>query len=243
MINKTKYKKGEWENYRSIAKTFGITIPALKKNFREEGLLDGNRLSEKALGKAIGIKEPITSRFGTGERILWKVTEINLLLFKRNLQQLTNEETYLWAENFSQITQTIGYLGRSMLGFLELSAEDERQGYPEWCREKFGNEQGGLIDETVRSLQEAIYESHSYLRAADQIEFVELLEQNFKFGFSLAEIYADNEYKKMRLMFFKRLYQFIGEWATDKRINQYKRQPHKKTVTKREKSSVNSCPN
>lgn len=225
----SKYKKNHWENYRSIARDYGITVPALKNIFREEGLLEGNRLTANALEKEIGVRETITSRFGTDERILWNVPEINFILGKRNMTQLIGNEVFFFAENFSQITQTIGYLGRNMLLLLKFSLETESaiKILPEWYRKKFGNALFDPADQTVRGLQEAIYESHRYLYVADQNEFINLLEHDFHRAFELSKVYPANEYEKIRLMFFKRLYQFIGEWATDRRISQYHRQPRK----------------
>ena len=225
----SKYKINEWENYRSIAKGYGVTVPALKKIFREEGLLKGNQLNAAALEKGIGIKETITSRFGTNERILWNVPEIDIILGKRNMTRVIGEETFFLPENFSQVTQTIGYLAKNMIRLLKFSPEigAEIDILPEWYRKKLGNDSFDLAQQLVSGLQDAIYESHRYLRAADQGEFINLLEQDFHRSFELSKFYPANEYEKMRLMFFKRLYQFIGEWATDKRINQYHRQPRK----------------
>jgi hypothetical protein len=225
----SKYKKNEWENYRSIAGDFGITIPALKKILREEGFLQGDRLTAAALEKEIAVKETITSRFGTNERILWNVPEINLILNKRNMTRLIGDETFFFAENFSQITQTIGYLGENMLRLLKFSLApgSEIEIQPEWYRKKFGDELSDRAEQAVQGLQDAIYESHRYLYVADQDEFISLLEQDFQRSFELSKLYPANEYEKMRLMFFKRLYQFIGEWATDRRIAQYHRQPRK----------------
>lgn len=225
----SKYKKNEWENYRSIARAYGVTVPAFKKILREEGFLQGNELTETALEKGIGLKETITSRFGTNERILWNVPEINFILSKRNMTRLIGDETFFIAENFSQITQTIGYLGRNMLRMLKFSSGPgaEIEIIPEWYRKKFGNELFDQADQAVRGLQDAIYESHRYLYVAGQDEFITLLEQDFEPSFELSKVYPANEYEKMRLMFFKRLYQFIGEWATDQRIAQYHRQPRK----------------
>ena len=225
----SKYKKNEWENYRSIAKDYGITIPALKKIFREEGLLDGNRLTETAVEKKIGIRETITSRFGTDERILWNVPEINIFLGKRNMTRLIGEETLFIPENFSQVTRTIGYLAKKLLRLLRFSLEPgaEIDLLPEWYRKKFGNDSIDSAEQTVQGLQDAIYESHRYLYAADQEDFLNLLEHDFHRAFELSKVYPANEYEKMRLMLFKRLYQFIGEWATDQRIAQYHRQPRK----------------
>lgn len=227
----TRYKRDEWENYRSIARSYGVTIPALKKIFREEGLLEGNQLSKTAQKNEIGIKETITSKFGTDERILWKVPVVNFLLGKRNMSPLKGDEAYFFAENFSQITLTIGYLGRGMLRFLKFStaAGEEIEPLPQWYRERFGDESFELAEKSVRGLQEAIYEGDGYLCVADRREFVNLLEQHFHRAFELARLYPMNEYEKMRLMFFKRLYQFIGEWVTDKKISQHHRQPRKQT--------------
>lgn len=225
----SKYKINEWENYRSIARDYGITIPALKKILQAEGLLEGNRLTVTALEKGVGISETITSRFGTDERILWNVPEINFILGKRNMGRLVGDEVFFFAENFSQITQSIGYLGRNMLRLLKFSPETGAaiDMLPEWYRRKFGDGSFDSADQAVQGIQEAIYESHRYLYAANQNEFFNLLEQDFHRSFSLAEVYPASDFEKMRLMFFKRLYQSIGEWATDQRIAQYHRQPRK----------------
>lgn len=227
----SKYKKNEWENYRSIAKAYGITVPALKKILREEDLLQGNQLTAAALQKEIAVRETITSRFGINERILWNVPEIDIILGKRNMTRLIGDQTFFFAENFSQITQTIGFLGKNMLRLLKFSTGpgSEIEILPEWYLKNFGNE-SDRADQVVRGLQESIYDSHRYLYVADQDEFITLLEQDFHRSFELSKHYPANEYEKMRLMFFKRLYQFIGEWATDKRIAQYRRQPRKSCI-------------
>lgn len=225
----SKYMKNEWENYRSIARDFGITIPALQKILRKEGFLEGNQLTAAAREREFAVEETITSRFGTNQRILWNVPEINIILGKRKMTRLVGDETFLIAESFSEITKNISYLGRNMLRLLKFSSEpdSEIEILPEWYRKKIGNVLSEKADQAVQGLRESIYESHRYFYVADQDEFISLLVQDFQQAFELSKLYPANEYEKMRLMFFKRLYEFIGEWATDKRIAQYHRQPRK----------------
>lgn len=229
-MQKSKYKIGEWENYRSIAKTFGLTIPALKKILVEEGLLAGHQLSKLALDQQVGLTEMISSRFGEDKRILWQVAAINRILGKRNIFPLIGKEEFLFAENFMQITSNIGYLGRELHRFLKFPTipEDEINTYPFWIQNHFGKSFGiNLVDEAISGLQEAIYENHKYLFVADQREFIDLLDNDFQAAFELAKLHQANQYEKMRMVIFTRLFQFLGEWATDKRIAQYHRQPVK----------------
>lgn len=229
IMEKSGFKKNEWENYRSIAKVYGITIPALKKIFREESLLGGNHLSKKARENDIGITETITLRCGKSERILWNIPEIDNILRGREMRRLIGKEAFFFAENFSQIPRTIEYLGGSMLRFLKfLNEKAEIDVHPRWYRNKFGNESTDFADKSVKELQNAVYESNRYLRVASQDEFIILLEQDFAHSFGLTKFYPADDYEKMRLMFLKRFYQFIGEWATDDMITQYHRKPRKK---------------
>lgn len=228
----TKYKTDEWVNYRAITKEYGLTIPALKNIFIEEGLLEGKNLSPMAQENGIGIKETVSSKFGQDERILWNVPVINQILGKRNLALLVGNERFFLAENFSQITDTIAYLGRSLLRFLKFSTApaEEIVPYPKWVVEKLGSSQMDLVERAVSGLQEAIYENIQYFYVENQKEFKGLLFNNFFFALELTKSYPSNDHDKMRLMFFNRLYCFLGEWATDEKITQHHRQPTKQMV-------------
>lgn len=226
-MQKSKYKIGEWENYGSIAKSFGLTIPALKKILVEEGLLIDNQLSKLALEQQIGLTESISSRLTENKRILWKMPTIKRLLGKKNLFPLVGDEVFRVSENFMQITSRIGYLGIELLRFLKLSAtcQGEINTYPEWLKKYFGKSfSRNLVDEAISGLQDAIYENHQYLYVANQKEFIELLNRDFNGAFKLAKYYRANQYEKMRLALFTRFYQFIGECSTDQRIAQYHQQ-------------------
>ena len=231
IMNNSKYKIGEWENYRSIAKDYGLTIPALKKIFKEEGLLLGNDLSQFAQDNKIGIKETISNDYGENERILWNIPEISQILGNRNLTPLIGDETYLFVENFSQLTENIAYLGKSLLSFLQfpISIEDNIKPYPLWITEQYGSSEIHFIEKAVSGLHEAVFENGKYLMVEDQKEFNKFLSEDFFFAFELTKIYPANEDEKLRLVFFNKLYQFFGDWATTKRIKQFHRQPAKNT--------------
>lgn len=163
MVN-VSWQYGVWENYKSIARTHGLTIPALKNLLRAANWLDGKRPTAKALEDGVAVVEKMTGgRFGDGERILWHVPKVKQYLAGHGVEPLNGEREGFYIAHRHQAVNRICEAAREIGLLLGVDPDEERtESLPEWFAAVYGKDAEAVYKSLHDDLMWFMFETHEF---------------------------------------------------------------------------------
>lgn len=100
--------KKKTRTYKQIAEKYGMTIPAVKKIFRQAGWLNANAPAPAALESGIASLRLIESgRYGSGEQIIWDLEAVEGLMKETGCEQLNDLTKQLYIRNRHQASDRL----------------------------------------------------------------------------------------------------------------------------------------